>query len=55
MKKREIYDHFANEKIDEIQDISNKIDFDILTYHFKGKNNPKIFIDFKAPLGFSMV
>ena len=36
----------------EIQDLSKQTDFNNLTYHYKGKNDPKSFIVFKGPLSF---
>ena len=38
--------------MEEIQDLSKQIDFNNLTYHYKGKNNPQNFIGFKGPLSF---
>ena len=38
--------------MEEIQDLSKEIDLNNLTYHYKGKNDPKKFIGFKGPLSF---
>ena len=38
--------------MEEIQDLSKQIDFNNLTYHYKGKTAPKIFIASKGLLGF---
>ena len=39
--------------MEEIHYLGKQIDFDNLAYHYKGKNVPKKFIDFKGSLGFS--
>ena len=36
----------------EIEDLSKKINFDNLTYHYNVKNDPKNVIGFKGPLCF---
>ena len=36
----------------EIQNLSKDINFNNLTYYFKGNSNPKIIIGFKGQLGF---
>ena len=51
-KQKEIYEDIVNKRIEEIQDLSEEIDFDNLTYHYKGKNNPKNLIGFKGLLSF---
>ena len=38
--------------MEEIQYLSKQIDFNDLTYNYKGKNDPKNFIGFKSPLSF---
>ena len=38
--------------MEEIQDSSKQIVFDNLTYKYKGKTTPKVFIAFKDPLDF---
>ena len=38
--------------MEEIQDLSKQIDFNNLTYHYKGKTAPKLFIASKGLLGF---
>ena len=42
----------ANKIMEEIQDLSKEIDLNNLTYHYKGKNDPKKFIGSKGPLSF---
>ena len=38
--------------MEEMQDSSKKIDFIIITCHYKGNTAPTTFIGFKGPLGF---
>ena len=38
--------------MEEIQDLSKQIDFNNLTYRYKGNTASKTFIGFKGPLGF---
>ena len=38
--------------MEEIRDLSKQINFNNLTYHYKGKTASKNFIAFKGPLGF---
>ena len=38
--------------MNEIQDLSEQIDFSNLIYYCMGKSGPKDFIGFKGPLGF---
>ena len=38
--------------MEEIQDLSKQINFNNLTYRYKGNTSPKPFIGFKSPLGF---
>ena len=38
--------------MEEIKDLSKQTDFNNLTYHYKGNNDPKTFVGFKGPLGF---
>ena len=38
--------------MEEIQDLSKHTNFNNLTYHYKGKNDPKSFTGFKGPLSF---
>ena len=51
--QNENFDELANERMEEIQYLGKQIDFDNLTYHYKGKNVPNKFINFKGSLGFS--
>ena len=47
----EVFNELSNERIDEIHNISKEIDFNNLTYHFKGSNTaPIIIIDFRGPM-----
>ena len=52
LKQKEIFEELANERIDEIQNISQQTDFNILVYYFKDKSGSKNFIGFKGPFGF---
>ena len=36
--------------MEEIQDLCKQVDFNDLTYHYKGKNDPNNFVGFKALL-----
>ena len=42
LKYIEIFNELSNEKIGEIYNISKEIDFNNLTYHFKGSNTAPI-------------
>ena len=53
MKQKEIFDRLVDESHDEIQNVTQKIDYNKLTYYFKTRNKPKNFIGSKAQLGFS--
>ena len=46
VQNKEIFDELANERMKEIQDLSKQIDFNNLTYHYKGKIASKNFIAF---------
>ena len=37
-------------EMEEIQDLCKQVDFNDLTYHYKGKNDPNNFVGFKALL-----
>ena len=51
LKYREVFNELSNERRGEIYNISKKIDFNSLTYPFKGPNlAPIIFIDFRGPI-----
>ena len=52
LKQKEIFEELANKRINEKQNVGKQIDFNNLTYYFKGKSAPKTFIGFKGPLGF---
>ena len=47
-----MFEELANKRTDEIQNLSKQIDFNNLTYYFKGESAPKNVIGFKGPLGF---
>ena len=42
LKQKEIFEELANKRMEEIRYLSKQIDFDNLTYHYKGKNAPKM-------------
>ena len=47
----EVFNELSNERIDEIHNISKEIDFNNLTYHFKGSDTAPInFINFSGPM-----
>ena len=47
--QKETYDRLLNEKLNEIQEISKKIDYNNLTYYFKDPRSSSInFIKFKG-------
>ena len=47
----ENFNEVSNERIGEIYNISKEIDFNNLTYRFKGSNlTPINFIDFRGPM-----
>ena len=51
LKYKEVFNELSNEKIGEIYNISKEIDFNNLTYHFKGSNTaPRHFIDFRGSM-----
>ena len=51
LKYIEVSNELSNERIGEIYNISREIDFNNLTYHFKGSNTaPIIIIDFRGPM-----
>ena len=45
-KQKEIFEELANKRMEEVQDLSKQIDFNKLTYHYKGKTAPKKFYSF---------
>ena len=47
-----MFEELANKRTDEIQNLSKQIDFNNLTYYFKGESAPKNVIGFKGPLDF---
>ena len=51
--EKETYSRLSGERLNEIQEISNKIDFKNLTYYFKTSGiSPINFTKFKDPFGF---
>ena len=52
LKQQERFEELANKRMEEIQDLSKQIDFNNLTYSYKGNIASKNFIRFKGPLGF---
>ena len=50
LKQKEIFDKLVNEKMFEINKLSEGIDFNNLTYYYKSKCAPKYFVCFKGPL-----
>ena len=51
-KTKKLFEELADKRMEEIQYLSKQIDFNDLTYHYKGKNDPENFIGFKGPLSF---
>ena len=43
-KQKEIFEELASNKMEEIQDLSKQIDFNNLTYRYKGNNDQKLFL-----------
>ena len=50
LKQKEIFEESVNKTRFETNKLSQVIDFNNLTYHYKGKSAPKSFIRFKDPL-----
>ena len=50
--KKGIFEKLDNERIDELQNLSKRFNFDNLVYYFKGKSRPENFIGFKDSLAF---
>ena len=51
LKYKEIFDELSNERMDEIRNIVEQVDFNNLTYYFKGKDiSPINFIGFRGPM-----
>ena len=52
LTEKETYNRLLNEKLNEIREISDEIDYDNLVYYFKTRGGVKIhFIKFKGPFG----
>ena len=51
MKEKEIYDKVVSERNNEINNFSNKIKYDKLTYYFKSYDRVPSFNYFNCPLG----
>ena len=52
IQNKKNFQELANKRIYETRNLSKKIDFNNLTYYFKGKSALRKFIGFKDPLGF---
>ena len=51
LKCKEVFNELSNKRIGEVYNISKEINFNNLTYHFKGSNTAPInFIDFRGPM-----
>ena len=51
LKHKKVFNELSSERVDEIYNITKEIDFNNLTYHFKGSNTVPInFIDFRGPM-----
>ena len=50
LKQKEIFEESVNKTRFETNKLSQVIDFNNLTYHYKRKSAPKCFIRFKDPL-----
>ena len=50
LKQKEIFDQLFNERRFELNKLSEGIDFNNLTYQYKGKSAPKYVICFEGPL-----
>ena len=51
LKYKDVFNELSNKRIGEVYNISKKINFNNLTYHFKGSNTAPInFIDFRGPM-----
>ena len=50
LKQKEIFDELVNEKMFDINKLSEETDFNNLTYYYTSKNAPKYFFRFKGPL-----
>ena len=47
-KQKEIFEELANKRMEEIQYLNKKIDFNNLIYHYKDNTAPKNFIGLKG-------
>ena len=52
MKQKKMSVRLINERRDEIQNLSEQINYNNLAYYFKTKNKLKHFIGFRFPLNF---
>ena len=50
LKQKEIFDQLVNDKMFEINKLSEGIDFNYLTYYYTSKSAPKYFVRFKDSL-----
>ena len=46
-----MFEELGNDRIDGIQNLSIRVNFNNLIYYFKAKSDAKKFIGFKGPLG----
>ena len=52
LKQKQIFKELANNRMEKLQDLSKQIDFNNLTYRYKGNTAPKTIIGIKGQLGF---
>ena len=50
LKQKEIFDNLVNERMLEINKLSEGTDFNNLSYYYRSKSAPKYFVRFKGPL-----
>ena len=51
LKYKDVFNELSNKRIGEVYNISKEINFNNLTYHFKGSNTAPInFVDFRGPM-----
>ena len=51
-KQKDIFEEFANRRMEEMRDLSRQICFNNLIYHYKSKTVPNFFLSFKSQLKF---
>ena len=52
LKQKQIFKELANNRMEKLQGLSKQIDFNNLTYRYKGNTAPKTIIGIKGQLGF---